>query len=94
MTGNRRTDPSDLRQITWRISLGAAVAWALGGHGVSHMGTAYKLFIFTASMPAEAVLQQQKEINDLLKQGALLSKYEHGEVISLVELKVSTYEKS
>lgn len=57
---------------------------------MDQFGTAYKLFFFTSAMPAELVMQQQNEINEHLKQGAMLSKYEHGEVISLVELKVST----
>ena len=52
-------------------------------------GTAYKLFIFTAAMPAETVLAQQQAINDLTAKGAMISKYEHGEVISIVELKVA-----
>ena len=52
-------------------------------------GTAYKIFIFTSSMPAEVVLAQQQEINTLAAKGAIISKYDHGEVVSIVELKVA-----
>lgn len=52
-------------------------------------GTAYKIFVFTVSMPAEVVLAQQQAINELTAKGAMISKYDHGPVSTIVELKVA-----
>lgn len=57
---------------------------------MASFGTAYKLFVFTPSMPPETVLAQQEAINALTAKGAMITKYEHGPVASIVELKVAT----
>jgi len=52
-------------------------------------GTAYKVLVFTAAMPAEVVLAQQQAINELTAKGAMISKYDHGPAATIIELKVA-----